>query len=247
MLGSGSGISLADMARQQMSGTEWSEADFRAAVKRGLESGEFRLVVAVNGMNDELKGIVEYLSARGVRLEVLELRRFREEKSGTEILVPEMYGLLGRTTGPRRGTTWDWEGFAQDAAAKGLDSAQIDAIRGFHDRLRTELGAEIQWDHALPYASFRAKWPFSPASIIGASSNGMLFFAFGNLGRTDEEKAFREGLRELAANKLNLPVPPDYEKKYPNFDFDWSQKTDLLVESLKAILPPEAPTAARAS
>ena len=50
------------------------------------------------------------------------------------------------------------------------------------------------------------------------------------------EKVFRKRLRELAANKLNLPVPPDYEKKNENFTFDWSQKTDLLVESLKAIL-----------
>ena len=101
MLTDNSGRSLVDMVRQHISDDAWSEADFRAGVERGLEAGKFRLVIAINGMNDELKGIVEYLKQRGgVRLEVLELQQFTDEKSGVAVLVPEMYGLGGRTSGP---------------------------------------------------------------------------------------------------------------------------------------------------
>jgi hypothetical protein len=98
MLTGNSDLSLVDMVRQQISDVEWSEAEFRAGVENGLKSGAFRLVIAINGMNDELKGIIEYLKQRGgVRLEALELQQFTDEKSGVAVLVPEMYGLIGRT------------------------------------------------------------------------------------------------------------------------------------------------------
>ena len=67
---------------------------------------------------------------------------------------------------------------------------------------------------------------------------GKLSFAFGNLAKSDVEKAFRGQLRELAVNKLGLTVAEEFETKFPNYDFDWShQSTSLLLESLKAILP----------
>ena len=67
MLTGNSDLSLVDMVRQQISNDEWSEADFRVGVENGLKSGDFRLVIAINGMNDELKGIIEYLKERGDR------------------------------------------------------------------------------------------------------------------------------------------------------------------------------------
>jgi hypothetical protein len=237
MLTGDSGLSLVDFVRQYISDDAWAEADFRAGVQRGLESGEFRLVIAINGINDELKGIVEYLKARGgVRLEVLELQQFRDEKSGVDVLAPEIYGLPGRTTGhwPR---TWDWESFAKDAVQKGLHGEQVEAIRELYDKL-CDTGAEIKWDHARDYASFRANWPFSHASVIRVASDGRLCPCFGNLGKSETERAFRERLRGLVVNKLGLPVPENFQKLYPNYGIgDWKEKIGLLVESLKAILP----------
>ncbi|MFZ0900919.1 MAG: hypothetical protein WA239_19040 [Candidatus Sulfotelmatobacter sp.] len=52
-------------------------------------------------INEELKGIVEYLGTRGgVRLEALELQQFTFENH--EVLVPEMYGTRGRNSGRER-------------------------------------------------------------------------------------------------------------------------------------------------
>jgi hypothetical protein len=239
MVTGNSGLSLIEMARQHVSEDEWSEEGFVAGIERGLELGDFRLVIAINGMNDELKGIIDYLKARGgVRLEALELQRFTDETSGVEALVPEVYGLPGRTgpTPVRVIQTWNW--FEADAAKKHLNNEQIRAIKEFHDRLRADLRAEIKWGTGVTYGWFGAKWPFCSAAVIGASSMGKLSFAFGNLVKSDVEKAFRGQLRELAVNKLGLTVAEDFETKFPNYNFDWNhQSTSLLLESLKAILP----------
>lgn len=243
MMTDGPGPSLVEIVRQHISDEQWSEVDFRAGVEHGLGSGEFRLVIAINGMNDELKGIVEYLSERRVRLETLELQRFWDENSGIEVLVPEMYGLAGRPSRPRPTEIWNWERFERDATHKGLGSDQIKAIKEFHESL-PKLGAEIKWGTGTGSGWFGAKWPFSSASVVGANSYGKLLFSFGSLGKSDAEKAFRERLRELAAHKLGLPIPANYEKKYPSFDFDWREKTGLLLESLKAILSAETPSVA---
>ena len=241
MVAGNSGLSLIEMARQHVSEDEWSEEEFIAGIERGLEFGDFRLVIAINGMNDELKGIIEYLKARGgVRLEALELQRFTDETSGVEALVPEVYGLPSRPTGPtqvRVIRTWNWESFEADAVKKHLDSEQIKAIKEFHSRLRTDLRAEIKWGTGNSYGWFGAKWPFCSCAVIGVSSMGKLGFAFGNLVKSDVEKAFRGQLRDVAVDKLGLTVTEDFETKFPNYDFDWSHQSTSLLESLKAILP----------
>jgi len=242
-----SGRSLVDVVGEYVTDDAWSAEEFRAGIERRLESGGFRLVIAINGMNDELMGIVEYLRARrGVWLEALELRRFRDAKSGVEVLVPEIYGLLGRTTGtsgPRARRTWDWRSFAEDAAQKGLEAEEISAIEEFYERLQRDLGAEIKWGSGASYGFFGAKWPFSSACPVGVSTNGRLGFIFVALGKTDAEREFRERLREVAAAKLGLTVPEDFEGKWPSYPIeDWGPKVALLVESLKAILPSSAST-----
>lgn len=249
MMTSGSDISLVDIVRQHISDKAWSEADFRAAVDEGLKSGDFRLVIAVNGMNDELKGIVEHLNQRGgVRLEALELHQFQDEKTKTQVLVPELYGTARRTTAVRATREpWDCDSFAKDAAVKqGLADNQITTIKDLHDRLQSDLKAEITWGRGPTYASFGAKWGFTHKSVVWVASNGTMLLQFGALYKSEEEKAFRRKLQEIVMKKVDLPVPEG--KGYPNYDIGvWGPNTGLLVESLKAILPPEAPTVAKAS
>jgi hypothetical protein len=232
-----SGLSLIEKARELVSEDGWDEENFKDGIKRSLELGNFRLVIAINGLNDELKGIIEYLKAQGgVRLEALELRRFKHDASGVEVLVPELYGLPSRTTGTRVIRTWNWENFEADAIKKHLDGEQIKAIKEFHDRLRTDLRAEIKWGTGDTIGWFGAKWPFCSATAIGATSMGKLAISFGNLGKSDEEKAFRERLREMAG-EFGLTVAEDFETKYPNYDFNWVKSTPSLLASLKDILP----------
>jgi hypothetical protein len=93
-------LPFARAIKERISTVEWSEEQFRYGIRTSLETGNFRLVIAVNGITQELKEILEYLRARGgVSIEALELRQFTY---GTyEVLVPEMYGqdsVLERST-----------------------------------------------------------------------------------------------------------------------------------------------------
>jgi hypothetical protein len=79
-LAANSELSLVEMVRQCLKHNDsWSENSFREGIQRRLESGDFRLVIAVNRINKGLMGIVEYFDARGVRLEALELQQFTYE------------------------------------------------------------------------------------------------------------------------------------------------------------------------
>jgi hypothetical protein len=73
-------------------GPEWIAEEFRAQVAQNLKSGTFHLIIAVDGMNDELSQVIRYLAAcaPSIRLEAIEINVY---KSGeTEVLVPEIHG-----------------------------------------------------------------------------------------------------------------------------------------------------------
>lgn len=72
---------------------EWSPEDFRTGVERHLKAGDFRLIVAVDQVNDRLRAIVEYLNGAGssaMRLHLLEVRYF--VSGDTEVLIPQLHG-----------------------------------------------------------------------------------------------------------------------------------------------------------
>ncbi len=85
---------LADTVRR-LAGPGWSEEAFVAGTKRALENGDFRLVIAINGVTNELKGIMEYINCEpGRHIEALELQHF--SNGGDEVLVPELFGTDAR-------------------------------------------------------------------------------------------------------------------------------------------------------
>jgi hypothetical protein len=92
------------LVRERISAEDWSEAQFRTGIRNSLGRGIFRLVIAVNGITEELKGILEYLRDRGgVSIEALELKQFTF--GAHEILVPQMFGQAATVNGTpaRRG------------------------------------------------------------------------------------------------------------------------------------------------
>jgi hypothetical protein len=89
---------FSEAVRNRVSAVDWSEEQFRVGIKNSLERGSFRLVIAVNGITEELKGILEYLRDRGgVSIEALELKQFTYGMH--EILVPQMYGQVAAVKG----------------------------------------------------------------------------------------------------------------------------------------------------
>lgn len=87
---------LADAMRDVMEETNepWSEEDFRHKVSSTLERGDFRLVIAVDALSDELRRIIQFLNTRSdpaPRIYALEMRQFAT--SEFQLLVPELFGV----------------------------------------------------------------------------------------------------------------------------------------------------------
>ena len=88
---------------------DWDADRFRADLARTLADGAFRLVIAVDRITDELRGIVEYLNSRtDDSVEVLALEIDLIAHDGVEVLVPRVHGLESarlkaqRSAGARR-------------------------------------------------------------------------------------------------------------------------------------------------
>jgi hypothetical protein len=74
-------------------GAEWSEEDFRQTVSANLKAGSFRLLVAVDEITEELRGIVEYVNQHtGGDLQLLALQLEYRRDGDVQILLPTIFG-----------------------------------------------------------------------------------------------------------------------------------------------------------
>jgi len=121
---------LADVIRDTIEETDepWSEEVFRQKVSSSLEMGDFRLIIAVDALNDELRRIIQFLNSRGKdspRIYALSMRQFKT--SNLEMLVPELFGP-SITEGPP----------SVPSITDHLQAANV-AVRPYLERLHTTL------------------------------------------------------------------------------------------------------------
>lgn len=111
----------------------WDEALCREKLTDNLTRGRFRLLIAVDRISAELRGIIEYVNSQpgDLRLVALELPYFTD--GNFEVLVPETYGDELKVTGPsgRR------EGAPPPTVEEHL--AQHPEARVLHDRIASVL------------------------------------------------------------------------------------------------------------
>jgi hypothetical protein len=124
---------------------DWDADRFRADLARTLADGAFRLVIAVDRITDELRGIVEYLNSRtDDSVEVLALEVDLIAHDGVEVLVPRVHGLESarlkaqRSAGARRASR-DVEPVLS-AFDDAFEPPVRERIQGFLDDLRTAGG-----------------------------------------------------------------------------------------------------------
>lgn len=132
---------------REIAGGDWDEDEFREALKENLASGNFRLIVAVDAITDELKKTVLYLnrhSAQGIEVLALELDYSRDGE--LEILVPASYGEEVTSPRPRR-KTWNEDGLFE-LLEEGCTPEGVAAARelwGFPREVPAERDARFSW------------------------------------------------------------------------------------------------------
>ena len=123
----------------------WNVEHFRAAVSDNLETGRFRLVIAVDDITDELRGVVRFLNSHTTAdLKILALELRYVEDSGVQILFPTIYGEESASANPSSPKqAWDEERFFT-AMNVAMNTIGIDATRRLYD-FAIARGATMRW------------------------------------------------------------------------------------------------------
>lgn len=91
MVISSEGRSLVEIMSERVPKARWSEEMFRNAVAAALDQGKFRLVMVTQGITNELRRIIKFLSARGTfsfETYAVEIQHFSD--GDTEIAIPKI-------------------------------------------------------------------------------------------------------------------------------------------------------------
>ncbi len=191
----------------------FDEESCRSEVARRLREGDFRLLVAVDRIDPELRRIIQYVNSRGghgpgLRLVAVEFPRYQQ---GTiQVLVPEAYGdeLAQRNASTsRESRRWTLDEFFASLAP---DSPLEPIIRrlldwGAERRLTVRMG-----QGQTPSPMWRLDALGVDQSLFGADIGGKLWLSLGNL--RVQFAAIDEGVVQTLVDQLNaipgISVPP---------------------------------------
>jgi len=138
--------------RVEIAEEPWDEDVFRSSISATLQNGDFRLIIAVDALNDELRRITEYINSRGQgspRIYVLEMTQY--ETSELQMLVPE---LSGPSVSVERiaGKAWDEQSFFVALESK-VSSDELIVARKLLEWAKAN-GHRIWWGRGAKYGSF---------------------------------------------------------------------------------------------
>ena len=238
------GISLnEEIQRLQPEDTDTVDVFFQR-LQDNLREGQVRIVFFLEEAPMELKSVVDFLNKQMERSEILivEARQYLHE--GIRIVTPTLFGYTEEArqvkksvsikTGQRK--KWDRSSFFTDAEER-LEPTQANAIRQVFNKCES-LHCEFSWGTGKTAGSFSAKWPhLGKYSVMTIFSDGYLTVNFGSFNKNTKEEEFRDFLKDQIVNKLNLAVPEDYEKRYPNYKItEWSPQVEELIQVLNEVI-----------
>lgn len=213
--------------------------DFFQRIQDNLRVGKIRLIFFLDEAPNELKSIVDYLNKQMERSEVLlvEARQFEYDKM--RVVAPTLFGYTEEVRqaqqakktlpGVRVKRDWDKETFFADAKDR-LAENEVESLKKVYDKVLS-LSCETSWGTGKTVGSLIIKWPllgkYSPFALF---SDGTLSINFGNFSKTEKEQAYRDFLKDKIISEMNLSIPSEYERRYPNYNkSEWMNKTDGLL------------------
>ena len=85
------GRSIAELMSEKIPAEEWSEEKFKGSISAALQKGDFRLIMVVDGITDELKRTIKFLNARSpssFETYAVEILHFSDGQ--TDVVVPKI-------------------------------------------------------------------------------------------------------------------------------------------------------------
>ncbi|WPL18900.1 hypothetical protein Thiowin_03991 [Thiorhodovibrio winogradskyi] len=237
------GLSLdEELKRLQPEKTETVD-DFFQHVQENLREGQVRLIFFMEESPPELKSLVDFLNKQMERAEVLLVEARQHEYDGNKIVAPTLFGYteearqVKRVISVQKGQNrqWDKESFFVDASNR-LNKVQYGAVKKVFDKSQ-ELDCEFNWGTGKRSGSFNPKWSgFSKLAIYTVWSDGSIMFNLGSFKNDSKKSEFVQFVASELQNRLNLNVPEDFQRRWPNYKIDkWCEKVDLLLELLEVM------------
>ncbi len=220
-----------------------SAEQFFQEVDRRLKAGEIRLVFFLDRAPDELKRLVEFLNRQMNLSEVLLVEARRFTGPGINLVVPRLYGFSEQARAIKRITiaeatrvsvATDWESFASNARAKGLDDDGIAGCRLLYDTCK-ELKADITWGRGAVTASFSPKWRIfqsniAPFSVYATGAFELHLSSY--QGADGAVAAFRE--RFVAELRKVISLRADYATNwYQHPRSEWLAHANAIADALR--------------
>ncbi len=198
-------VELVRTALDEEALADWSEEQFRASVAANLRDGRFRLVIAVDAINSQLKRTTEYLNAHpaaGFTLHALEMSLFTNED--TELLIPRLHGGVAVSEierGRAKGRRWDRASFLQYLNEQDMPEAVAARVEQLLD-WALECGDDgAAWGTGVvPAFTYKLTVDGKLASVFALWADGRLRLGQGQIGTLVESAAmatFVAALRKL--------------------------------------------------
>ena len=220
-------------------------------IKQGIEDGNFRLIVAMDQIDETTKRIIDFLNEMcdfevyGLSLEV-----YRSE-DGFEAVVPKLYPQSPPEprTSKRR---WNETSFFEDAKERIPEYVKsIEEIYIFSQEITAGKG-DLRWGIGKVYGSFGVyiNSLFDGKGIFLVSSTGLLTICFANLYpqelSDDLSKKVAETVDEFAEQlynagllkeRINSENYREERKKYPSIKVEqWANKISEFKEIVKELI-----------
>ena len=201
---------------EKLNDPEWDKESFEQNLRDNLNSGAFKLLIAVDEMNPDLQRIINYMeNILNVEIYALELRHFKD-KAGMEILVPNIHG--GKKKPPPPPPPWYWERFVEDAKKK-VDQATLTTLHRLYD-FSLQLGI-VDFGKGRTYGTFRVWLPYKNDKInlyVITSTGKGNWFGFKSMVKKGVDKALiSEYIKQLKPLGFKLDEKKHAEA-YPGFD-----------------------------
>jgi hypothetical protein len=225
----------------------------KEAVKKGLVNGDFRLVIAMDYIDEPTEKIINFLNEM-CEFEVygLSLEIYRSD-DGFEVVVPRLYPQSPpEPTVSTLRRIWSWDTFLEDA--KENIPEYIEALRdlhGFSVEITNGKGG-LRWGRGKKYGTFGVYISdlFNGKDIFGVNSQGYLAINFANLYPLElsDEKSrktaeivdkFADQLYNvgLLKEKINQKNYREAGKQYPLIRVEqWANKISELKEIIKELI-----------
>lgn len=231
------GIGLNQKLKEFFSLNEEEVSSLLDGVKTNLDSGNFKFVVLMDQLHDQLKDLITFINQNS-RFDIygceLDLYKYDDYK----ILIPSLYGTevkksVGTSSARKK---WDEGSFFEDVRRR-LEKKGLKSIQQLYDYSRNSAD-QISWGTGATRGSFNPKYSsISVRSVFTVFSDGVLQINFGWLNDNESTKSFRKLLKKNLENIDGLSFTDDYEEKHFCFRIEeWDDKVKEIVNVLDNVI-----------